>query len=176
MKLLHDLCEILRPFEEATNLTQGQNVVTAIEVIICVRSLCEQLSQLETKFKCRVLTSLQNSLEGRLSKFESMEIFQLATALDPMYKLDWCSDSEMESIKSVLSSKMKNIRPPESETRDQVQPPPKKKARPGLEFIRDRSSHQVKEMDDYFSLPRISDDDVLGFSSPSTSQFLLHQH
>ena len=86
MKLLHDLCEILRPFEEATNLTQGQNVVTAIEVIICVRSLCEQLSQLETQFKSRVLTSLQNSLEGRLSKFESMEIFQLATALDPMYK------------------------------------------------------------------------------------------
>ena len=85
----------------------------------------------------------------------------------------------MESIKSVLSSKMKNIRPPESETRNQVQPPPKKKARPGLEFIRDRSSLQVgvlKEMDDYFSLPRISDDDVLGFSSPSTSQFLLHQH
>ena len=88
MKLLHDSCEILRPFEEATNLTQGQNVVTASEVIICVRSLREQLSQLETKFKSRLLTSLQNSLEGRLSKFESIEILQLATALDPRYKLD----------------------------------------------------------------------------------------
>ena len=59
---------------------------------------------------------------------------------------------------------MKNIVPLQSETRDQVQPPPKK-ARPGLEFMMDRSSHQVgvsNEMDDYFSLPRISDD-VLGF-------------
>ena len=43
MKLLHDLCEILKLFEEVTNLSQGQNVVTASEVIICIRSPREQL-------------------------------------------------------------------------------------------------------------------------------------
>lgn len=62
---------------------------------------------------------------------------------------------------------MKNIKPSESNTQDPGHPPSKKKARPGLEFMRDRSSHQVgisKEMDNYFSLPRISnDEDVLGF-------------
>uniref|UniRef100_A0A1X7UC99 Uncharacterized protein n=1 Tax=Amphimedon queenslandica TaxID=400682 RepID=A0A1X7UC99_AMPQE len=96
IKLLQDLCGILRPFEEATNIAQGQNIVTGSEVIICVRSLREQREKLAIKYNCQLVTSLQNALDERLSKFESMEIFKLATVLDPKYKLDWCTDEEVE--------------------------------------------------------------------------------
>ena len=113
IKLLHDLCEILKPFEEATNLSQGQNVVTASEVIICIHALHEQLRKLTINYDCRLHTSLQNAVDERLSKFEYMEIFQLATALDPRYKLDWCTDEEVEKIKRALLKKGGEIAPPE---------------------------------------------------------------
>ena len=43
LKVIEELCDILLPFEEATDIVQGENIVTASKVIICVRGLRHQL-------------------------------------------------------------------------------------------------------------------------------------
>ena len=43
LKLIQELCDILLPFEEATDAVQGDNIVTASMVIVCVRGLRHQL-------------------------------------------------------------------------------------------------------------------------------------
>ena len=99
-----------------------------------------------------------------------MEMFQLATVLDPRYKLDWCTD-EIYTIRSALLKKDREIAPREMFEEEELSPP-KKRARPGLEFTKDRSqvsrSQQavgsLSKVEEYLSLPCITDDnDVLGF-------------
>uniref|UniRef100_A0A1X7V7H8 Uncharacterized protein n=1 Tax=Amphimedon queenslandica TaxID=400682 RepID=A0A1X7V7H8_AMPQE len=100
IKLMHDLCTILKPFEEATNASQGQNIITSSQVIIIIRTLREELGALSRVYKSRLLSTLKHSIDTRLSKYEHMECFQLATVLDPHFKLDWCTDREVEDMKS----------------------------------------------------------------------------
>ena len=65
----------LEPFEVATNASQGQNVVTSIEVIIIVPTLKEQLDNLSNDYSCKLLSTLLQSVNTRLSKFEAMGKF-----------------------------------------------------------------------------------------------------
>lgn len=60
---------------------------------------------LSRDYNCRLLSTLKHSVDSRLSKYERMEFFQLATVLDPHFKLDWCADTEVERVKSILISK-----------------------------------------------------------------------
>ena len=101
----------MKPFEDATNISQGQNVVTSSEVIICICSLREQLQKLSEKYSCRLLTALQNAVEKRLSKYEGMEELQLAATIDPHYKVDWCTDEEFDIIRGILLKKAEDITP-----------------------------------------------------------------
>ena len=52
IKLMHDLCAILKPFEEATNASQGQNVFTPSQVIIIIGTLREELDILSQNYNC----------------------------------------------------------------------------------------------------------------------------
>jgi hypothetical protein len=102
-KILSDLVNILTPFQEATDLSQGQNIVTSSLVIPCIRGLQKALSCLSVTYNSRMLIALINSLDNRMSKFESREIFILASTLDPRFKLRWCQDStEEEKAKKIL--------------------------------------------------------------------------
>ena len=165
LKLLKELCTILTPFEEASNISQGENIVTSSEVIVCVRSLREQLQSLSETFSCRLLSSLQTSLEKRLSKYEDMEVFQLAATLDPRYKLDWCTDNEFEILKKMLLKKADFAPDTITELSDEC-PPPSKRAKPGLSFMKDRSHYShascdvvgtASEINDYLSQPCLPD-------------------
>ena len=40
-----------------------------------------------------LFSTLKQSVNTRLSKFEEIENFQLATVLNPHYKLDWCNET-----------------------------------------------------------------------------------
>ena len=161
LKLVKELCTILKPFEDATNISQGQNVVTSSEVIVCVRSLREQLQKPSEMFNCRLLTVLDTSLERRLSKYEDMEVFQLAATLDPCYKLDWCMDEEFDNIRDILIKKAEDIA---SRIIPEDGPPPAKRARPGLGFMKDRSQSSSEavgtlfEINNYLSHPCMPDD------------------
>ena len=67
-KIMQDLYAILEPFEVATNASQGQNVVTSIEVIIIVPTLKKQLDNLSNDYSCKLLSTLLQSVNTRLSK------------------------------------------------------------------------------------------------------------
>ena len=132
---MHNLHKILKPFKKATNLSQGQNVITSSEVIVCIPSLLEQLIKLSIDHSCRLLNSLESSVDTRLSKHEYTEMFLLATVLDPRYKLDWCT-YEVDTIRSGLLKKAREITPCEMLEEEGLSPP-KKGAR--LEFMKNRS-------------------------------------
>ena len=103
---MEDLVEILTPFQEATDFTQGANVVTSSFVIPCIRGLRRSLETLSVTFNSRMLTALTNSLDRRMAKYESRELFVLASTLDPRFKLKWCTDDdEQRKVKSVLLQK-----------------------------------------------------------------------
>lgn len=169
IKILKDLCAILEPFEAATNASQGQNVVTSSEVIIIVRTLREQLDTLSKDYSCKLLSTLRQSVDTRLSKFEAMEVFQIAAVLNPRYKLDWCTDSEVDKIKHTLVKKAEELHQQTSTTSEQEDtPPPSKKARP--QFMKDRSGISIQkrgaiaEVTDYFLHSCTTDEvDPLGF-------------
>ncbi|XP_011405551.1 PREDICTED: uncharacterized protein LOC105313654 [Amphimedon queenslandica] len=104
--ILEDLVHILTPFEEATDYTQGANIVTSSYVIPCIQGLKEPLETLSVTFNSRMLTALASSLDKRMAKFESQELFMLASTLDPRFKLKWCSDDdEQQRVKSILLEK-----------------------------------------------------------------------
>lgn len=102
LKLMQDLCAILKPFEDATNASQGQNIITSSKIIIIIRTICEQLDLLSQDYNCHLLSTLKSSVDKRLSKYEALEEFRLASILDPHYKLDWCMNEEVESNKRIL--------------------------------------------------------------------------
>ena len=62
-KILQDMVTILQHFQEATNLVQGENVVTASVAIPCIHGLRQSLESLSTTCNSRMLLALQTSLE-----------------------------------------------------------------------------------------------------------------
>ena len=88
-KILEDLVGILSPFQEATDFTQGANIVTSSFVIPCIRGLKKSLETLSVTFNSRMVTALTDSLQIRMTKYESRELFMLASTLDPRFKLKW---------------------------------------------------------------------------------------
>ena len=88
----------LSPFEEATNLTQGQNVITSSFVIPCVRGLRKSFQLLSLAYNSKMVDTLKKSIDNRLSKYEDDAKFKFATTLDPRFKLKWCNDEEEKKL------------------------------------------------------------------------------
>ena len=100
--ILQELCDILTPFETATNLLQGQNSVTSSLVVPSVRGLQTQLQQMATKYHCKLMTTLLSSFKHHMAVYAEKEIFILATVLDPRFKLKWASASDLEKLTTNL--------------------------------------------------------------------------
>ena len=105
MNIVKDLVEILTPFEWATDLTQGQNKVTASVILPVVRGLRSEINDLHHKFKSRFVATLKSSIDSRLTKYEQ-ECFKLAAALDPRWKLAWCATQESKDVKQLIIQKV----------------------------------------------------------------------
>ena len=107
---LNDVVEILSPFEEATNISQIENKVSSSLVIPCIRGLRAQLSTLRIKYSNALVKELAESLERRLSIYESEDTYTTASILDPRFKLKWFKDSmERDYYKSEILAKMYKI-------------------------------------------------------------------
>ena len=100
-----------------------------------------------------------------------MEEFQLATMLDPRFKLHWCSDEQQKtSLKDLLVAKVSEISPAQSsaQSSDTATSPPRKKPRNmlfGL-IMADQPSPTLatsSEVETYLSGPIIEDGDSLFF-------------
>ena len=131
--ILQDLVETLSPFKEATDATQGQNIVTASFVIPCIRGLHASLNSLQSKYNCPMVADLLASLNRRMSQYEDKDRFMFAAVLDPRFKLQWCgSDDEKAIIKkkfTELVSKSTVQSANTSPTEAEETGPPKEKKR-----------------------------------------------
>lgn len=109
-KLLEDMIEIITPFETATHCVQCDRVITSSLIIPCT-CICVLKTTVETlycKFPSRFVAPLKESVSKRLAQYDNFEAFFLASALDPCFKLRWCSPDEFSSIKANLILKGKS--------------------------------------------------------------------
>ena len=139
-----DLVEVLKPFEWATNMVQGQNKVTSSVVIPVVRALRNEIDNLSTKFKMKILTTLKESVDTRLTVYEKELAFQLASALDPRWKLAWChTPEEATSLRRNVHQKVLAIAPPSTplpESSPAADSPPPQKRSCYFNFMKDTQS------------------------------------
>ena len=124
LRIISEITEALTPFQEATDQCQGQNTVTAILVLPCVRGLRAELADLCGTYKSKFVSTLAASIDTRLGPYELQESFQLAAALDPRWKLGWCSPEDVQNITNLLQDKVSSLLP--SPTSEAASPPRKK--------------------------------------------------
>uniref|UniRef100_A0A669DT20 HAT C-terminal dimerisation domain-containing protein n=2 Tax=Oreochromis niloticus TaxID=8128 RepID=A0A669DT20_ORENI len=127
--LLKEMVDILKPFGEATDLTQGEKIVTISAVVPCVLSLNHHLEKLkpQVRFLNGLVRSLQASLNKRfLGIFISVRmaraedgitapfsdpVYLKAAALDPAFSLLWVEHHVLGScdIKAEVTQKVKDL-------------------------------------------------------------------
>jgi hypothetical protein len=156
MKLVSELCEVLLPFEEATDAIQGELIVTSGMVLVCVRGLRAEMQRLRDIYSSRLVTTLQDSIEKRLAPYEVMDDYKLATTLDPRFKLDWCQHDESRDVRELLISQVVRLSPT-TQTEDNA--PIHKRSRL-MKFMASRAPPSATtqslpnmEITDYFSQP-----------------------
>ena len=98
--------KILEPFADATDILQGERVVTASHVIPAVNGLRSSLTAtakpgvVTSKSAQRFKTALLESLNRRFAVMESNPFFMTATVLDPRFKLLPWNDSHSQAVES----------------------------------------------------------------------------
>ena len=146
-KILEELVQILTPFETATHCIQGDKVVTSSMVVPCVRVLKSTIENLGRKYTSRFVANLKASVYKRLSKYEEIDAFLLASALEPRFKLKWCTPSEYNELKASLISKLNQ----HSSTSDSTNPINTTVTEPNSEQTEEECEPPAKKMRTFFS-------------------------
>ncbi|XP_048867860.1 E3 SUMO-protein ligase ZBED1-like isoform X2 [Brienomyrus brachyistius] len=110
-KIIQELCVVLEPFEEVTDRCQADKVVTSSLVIPCVRALRHAVRNMKMTGNKNLMSILQKAVDKHLAKFEDMQSFQMASTLDPRFKLDWCIGEEVNTMKYLLMGKVECLSP-----------------------------------------------------------------
>lgn len=143
---LQELVEILEPFEEATDMVQGDKHVSISLALPSVLGLRKHLAEVVTHQCTGLVTGLTHALDQKLAGILEDPLFVTATTLDPQFKLSWSSDRDWH--KQVLLEEMgkhtQPVSPPESSS--DTQPSPSKRSRL-FSFIKERPSTQAKSME-----------------------------
>ena len=174
-KILRELCEILGPFEEATQLIQQQNSVTGSLPIPVTEELQQKLLSLSSKFSCKLVTTLKESLKKRMTQYQENEHLSIATALDPRFKIQWCrSESEQANIESLLAATAEHV----SMNVESDISPPSKQARTGFFTIlggtsrKHHTSQKGAKIPQYLSEPVLDiEDDPLKFWKDNEAEY-----
>ena len=168
INIAKDLVEILTPFKWLTDLSQGENQVTASIILPVIRGLQAELKHLDEKFKSRLVTTLKSSANARLSQFEEDKEFKLAAALDPRWKLAWCTPEEQTDLKQAVLQKAEAMSASFSSSTMSSQgsdSPPKKRSK-HFQFMKDNPRREIpsgtcslfSQIEEYFSSPCIPED------------------
>lgn len=64
------------------------------------------LSSSKSNYCKPLINALQSAINKRLSKYESHPLYITGAVLDPRFKLQWCSQDELEQVKSTVVSLM----------------------------------------------------------------------
>ena len=150
--ILNDLIEILTLFEEATDATQGQNIVTGSFIIPCRRGLRASLNSLTLKYQSSMFADLLASLNQRMSCYEGRIHFICAAILDLRFKLEWCgSKEESLNMKSkfieIFSNELYDVLRPISEMADPTEQPQPKRSRL-FSYLSSSASTSSQRIDD----------------------------
>ncbi|KAI5612472.1 zinc finger BED domain-containing protein 4, partial [Silurus asotus] len=143
---LQELVEILEPFEEATDMVQGDKHVSISIALPSVLGLRKHLAEVVTHQCAGLVTGLTHALDQKLAGVLEDPLFVTATTLDPQFKLSWSSDRDWH--KQVLLKEMGKHTQPVSpaEQSSDPQPSPSKRSRL-FSFIKDRPSTQAKSIE-----------------------------
>ncbi|MGH0147292.1 UNVERIFIED_CONTAM: hypothetical protein FKN15_010204 [Acipenser sinensis] len=111
-----------------------------------------------------MVVTMQLSLETCLAKFEEMECFKMATSLDLHFKLDWCKDEGVHSMREPLTNKVTSLLP---RVADMATSPPPKTRIKLFSYMTNRSTETcssisttdaASEISDYLSQPCLPED------------------
>ena len=86
----------MSPLKQATDITQGDNYVTASKMVPPVIGLRNHLSVMHVRY-CNVLVKLE-SVNRRCGQYLVSSEYRINAALDPRFKLQWCARSETTTI------------------------------------------------------------------------------
>ena len=126
-QILAEFIELMDPFEEVTNRVQGENVVTAGYVLPSVFQLKSHVSSGTFKFTAELANHLKSELD-RLNDFECKLHFQLATFLDPRFKLRFFNEEKKTAVKGTVTGMLNSSSLKDSSlSADVLQPRSKKR-------------------------------------------------
>ena len=124
--VLREFVEVFEPFEEATDILQGDKYNSISLVIPCFLGLKDHLSRLSTRHSSQIIKALQTSLDRRLGNVLDEYLYVCGVILDPRFKLTWSKDIEKhQKMLQAEVSKLKMEDDAESSDHD-VEPHPKK--------------------------------------------------
>ena len=92
--VLRDLVEVFEPFEEATDILQGDKCNSISLVIPCFLGIKRHLSQLSKWHSSQVIRALQVSLDHRLGHAPDEPLYVCDAILDTRFKLTWSTEIE----------------------------------------------------------------------------------
>ena len=65
--------------------------MTSSIIVPCISVLKATMNTLSQKLSSKFVLALKASVNSRLSHYEECEAFLMASALDPRFKLEWCT-------------------------------------------------------------------------------------
>ena len=92
--VLRELVEVLEPFEEATDILQGDKYSSISLVIPSLLGLKRHLNDLNTRHSTRLTTTLKSALDHRFGGTFDDPLYICGAMLDPRFKLNWSDDEE----------------------------------------------------------------------------------
>lgn len=102
-KVLLEVTNILKPFEDATLLLQREKSVSgSMTISITFGFKKKHLDGIKCDYSSKFLSVLKSSLHSRLSHFETDATYQLASMLDPRFKRLWAAPENTEELVSLL--------------------------------------------------------------------------
>ncbi|XP_051518931.1 zinc finger BED domain-containing protein 4 isoform X2 [Myxocyprinus asiaticus] len=148
--VLRELVELLEPFEEASDMVQGDKHVSISLALPCILGLRKHLAEVITHQCSGIVMGLSQALDRRLTGIHEDPLYVTATTLDPQFKLSWSSDSDWH--KQVLLEEVgKHIRPLSPlEHHSEAQPSPSKRCKL-FSFIKQRPTTQAKTVEQELS-------------------------
>ena len=122
--VLRELVEVFEPFEEATDILQGDKYSSISLVIPCFLGLKRHLSQLSTRHSSQIIRALQASLDHRLGHTSDEPLYVCGAILDPRFKLTW--STEIEKHQKMFQAEVSKLTLESDAVSSDEEPQPKK--------------------------------------------------
>lgn len=126
--VLRELVEVLEPFEEATDILQGEKYNSISLVIPSFLGLKDHISRLNTLHCAQLVTTMQSSLDCRLGHLLDDPLYICGASLDHRFKLKWSKN--VDEHKKVLQEEVSMLSQLDSsESFSEDEPPAPKRSK-----------------------------------------------